>query len=59
MKFFNLGNSKSLATDIPEKSIKDLYPNAKRISGQEYLKRQLDCDYDPEIAAVEEFLSNI
>ena len=62
MNFFKLSNG-TVATNLSEADIKSVRPEAKPITGKQYYDsktpQQSSSDYDPEAAAVEEFLANI
>jgi hypothetical protein len=61
MNFFKLSNG-TVATNLSAKDIKSVRPEAKQITGKQYYdnktSEQSSADYDPEAAAVEEFLAN-
>lgn len=62
MNFFRLNNRRNntVATGLSEADIKSIHPNAKKITGIEfYNSKTNDADYDPEEAAVIEYLNRI
>jgi hypothetical protein len=56
MNFFQVDKTTKLASNTRLDSLKAAYPDAKKISKNEYF-RQSD-DYDPEESAVQEFLNS-